>query len=329
MPPQLLDGCGRKIDYLRISVTDRCDLRCIYCMAEHMQFLPRQQVLTLEEIERIARLLVSQGIRKIRLTGGEPLVRPGIVGLCERIAALPGLRELVMTSNGSQLGKLAHPLAQAGVKRLNISLDTLDPRRFRSITRTGELGRVLRGLEVARSAGFAAIKLNTVVMHGRNADEVPALVDFAIAQGLDISFIEEMPLGEVGRSRAESYCSSAWVRERIAERYSLIDSAEQSGGPARYVRVSGHPDTRIGFISPISQHFCDTCNRVRMTAEGRLLLCLGHEDALDLRGLLRRYPSDDAPVLDAVRQALLGKPASHVFGGGDVQVVRFMNVSGG
>lgn len=329
MNTPLLDGHGRKIDYLRISVTDRCDLRCVYCMAEHMHFLPRQQVLSLEEIERVARLFVSQGVRKIRLTGGEPLVRPGIVGLCERIATLPGLHELVMTSNGSQLAKLAHPLAQAGVKRLNISLDTLDPKRFRAITRTGELDRVLRGIEAARSAGFAAIKLNTVVMHGRNSDEVPALVEFAIAHGLDISFIEEMPLGDVGRSRHESYCASTWVRERIAERHALIDSAEQSGGPARYVRVSGHPGTRIGFISPISQHFCDTCNRVRMTAEGRLLLCLGHEHALDLRGLLRRHPGDDAPVLEAIRQAVLRKPARHRFDSDEVQVLRFMNASGG
>lgn len=329
MTTQLLDGCGRKIDYLRISVTDRCDFRCIYCMAETMQFLPRQQVLTLEEIERSARLFVSQGVRKVRLTGGEPLVRPGIVGLCERIAAMPGLRELVMTTNGSQLLKLARPLADAGVKRLNISLDTLDPKRFRSITRTGELGRVLCGIDAARKAGFAAIKLNTVALHGRNSDEVPALVDFAIAHGLDISFIEEMPLGDVGRARDQTYCSSAWVRERIAERYSLIDSAEQSGGPARYVRISGHPDTRIGFISPISQHFCDTCNRVRMTAEGRLLLCLGHEHALDMRGLLRRYPGQDGPVLDAIRQALLRKPARHGFDRDDVQVLRFMNATGG
>ncbi|MCX2693009.1 GTP 3',8-cyclase MoaA [Pseudomonas sp. DCB_CB] len=327
MTTQLLDGCGRKIDYLRISVTDRCDLRCIYCMAETMQFLPRQQVLTGEEIERTARLFVSLGVRKIRLTGGEPLLRPGIVGLCERIAALPGLRELVMTSNGSQLLKLAQPLADAGVKRLNISLDTLDPERFRSITRTSELGRVLRGIDAARKAG-SAIKLNTVALHGRNADEVPALVDFAMANGLDISFIEEIPLGGVGRSRDQTYCSSAWVRERIAERYSLIDSAEQSGGPARYVRVSGHPETRIGFISPISEHFCDTCYRVRMTAEGRLLLCLGHEHSLDLRGLLRRYPGEDGPVLDAIRQALQRKPVRHEFGSEDVQVLRSMNTSG-
>ncbi|QFT22704.1 Cyclic pyranopterin monophosphate synthase 1 [Pseudomonas sp. THAF187a] len=329
MSSLLQDGFGRSIDYLRLSVTDRCDFRCVYCMAEDMTFLPRQQVLTLEELERTARIFVAQGVRKIRLTGGEPLVRPGVVGLCQRIAALPGLRELVMTSNGSQLHKLARPLAEAGVKRLNISLDSLRPERFRAITRTGELGQVLAGIEAAQAAGFANLKLNVVVMHGRNADEVTDLVDFALNRGLDISFIEEMPLGQVGRERGESYCSSDWVRERIAERYTLVDSAEQSGGPARYVRLQDFPDRRIGFISPHSHNFCATCNRVRVTVEGRLLLCLGHEHSLDLRGLLRRHPCDDAPVLAAIRQGLLRKPLRHEFDTGDVQILRFMNATGG
>ncbi|MAC99099.1 GTP 3',8-cyclase MoaA [Pseudomonas abyssi] len=325
----LHDGVGRSIDYLRLSVTDRCDFRCVYCMAEDMSFLPRQQVLTLEELERIARIFVAQGVRKIRLTGGEPLVRPGVVGLCERIAALPGLRELVMTTNGSQLGKLAQPLADAGVKRLNISLDSLQAERFAAITRSGRLGQVLAGIDAAREAGFERLKLNVVVMHGRNADEVPALVDFALGRGLDISFIEEMPLGQVGRERGESYCSSEWVRQRIAEHYSLIDSAEHSGGPARYVRVQGHAHSRIGFISPHSHNFCATCNRVRVTVEGRLLLCLGHENAIDLCSLLRRYPLADQPVLDAIHQALQHKPLRHEFTVGDVQVLRFMNATGG
>ena len=325
----LQDGVGRSIDYLRLSVTDRCDFRCVYCMAEDMSFLPRQQVLTLEELERIARIFVAQGVRKIRLTGGEPLVRPGVVGLCERIAALPGLRELVMTTNGSQLGKLAQPLAAAGVKRLHSGLDSLQAERFAAITRTGRLGQVLAGIDAAREAGFERLKLNVVVMHGRNADEVPALVDFALGRGLDISFIEEMPLGQVGRERGESYCSSEWVRQRIAEHYSLIDSAEHSGGPARYVRVQGHAHSRIGFISPHSHNFCATCNRVRVTVEGRLLLCLGHENAIDLRSLLRRYPLADQPVLDAIHQALQHKPLRHEFTVGDVQVLRFMNATGG
>ena len=233
MTTQLQDGFGRSIDYLRMSVTDRCDFRCVYCMAEDMTFLPRQQVLGLEELYRLAALFVRNGVKKIRLTGGEPLVRQGIVGLCEKIAALPGLRELVMTSNGSQLGKLARPLADAGVRRMNISLDSLQDDKFRAITRTGELSQVLAGIEAARQAGFARIKLNTVVMQGRNADEVVDLVDYAVSRGLDISFIEEMPLGEVGRSRGESFCSSDQVRALIGARYTLLDSPEQSGGPAR------------------------------------------------------------------------------------------------
>jgi cyclic pyranopterin phosphate synthase len=325
----LQDGFGRGIDYLRLSVTDRCDFRCIYCMAEDMIFLPRQQVLTLEELERVARLFVTNGVKKIRLTGGEPLVRPGVVGLCKRIAALPGLRELVMTTNGSQLVKLARPLADAGVKRLNISLDTLQSARFRAITRTGELAQVLAGIDAAQAAGFERIKLNAVVMHGRNADEVLDLVEFAAQRRLDISFIEEMPLGEVGRSRDESYCSSDWVRERIGERHSLLDSAEQSGGPARYVRLRDFPESRIGFISPHSHNFCASCNRVRMTTEGRLLLCLGHENSIDLRALMRRHPGNDEPVLAAIRSALLRKPLRHEFDIGDVQILRFMNATGG
>jgi cyclic pyranopterin phosphate synthase len=330
MDSLLQDGFGRSIDYLRLSVTDRCDFRCVYCMAEEMTFLPRQQVLSLEELHRLAALFVRNGVKKIRLTGGEPLVRQGIVGLCAQIAALPGLRELVMTSNGSQLAKLAQPLRDAGVRRLNISLDSLNPERFAAIPRTGDLAQVLTGIDAARAAGFARIRLNSVVMQGRNADEVLDLVDYVLQRGLDISFIEEMPLGQVGRSRGESYCSSDWVRERIAERYSLQASAEQSGGPARYVRLKDFPDSRIGFISPHSHNFCGTCNRVRLTVEGRLLLCLGHENAIDLRALLRRHPHSDAPLLQAIQAGLAHKPLRHEFSFGDeVQVLRFMNASGG
>lgn len=326
----LIDGLGRRIDYLRMSVTDRCDFRCVYCMAEDMVFLPRQQILGLEELARLARLFVSQGVRKIRLTGGEPLVRRGVVELCQEIAGQPGLRELVMTTNGSQLTRLARPLADAGVKRLNISLDSLDAARFKAITRTGDLSQVLAGVDVACDAGFDSVKLNVVVMKGRNADEVPDLVDYAVQRGLDISFIEEMPLGHVGRSRGESFCSSDEVRELISQRYNLIDSAENTGGPARYVRLEGHPGSRIGFISPHSHNFCSTCNRVRMTAEGRLLLCLGHENSIDMRALVRRHPTTDEPLLKALQAALQRKPARHEFASnGDVQVLRFMNASGG
>ncbi|MCM2319735.1 MAG: GTP 3',8-cyclase MoaA [Pseudomonas sp.] len=327
---RLLDGHGRKIDYLRLSVTDRCDFRCVYCMAEDMTFLPRQQVLGFEEIVRIARLFVGLGVKKIRLTGGEPLVRRGIVDLCRQIAALPGLRELVMTSNGSQLAKLAVPLAEAGVKRLNISLDSLDAAKFHAITRTGDIEQVLAGIEAARAAGFARIKLNSVIMKGRNDDEVAALVDFAVVRGLDISFIEEMPLGQVGRDRGEAFCSSDEVRALVAQRYNLFDSPEQSGGPARYVRLEGHPETRVGFISPHSHNFCSSCNRLRLTAEGRLLLCLGHENSLDLRGLVRRHPTEDRPLVEAIEAALLHKPLRHEFAvSGEVQVLRFMNATGG
>lgn len=327
---ELLDGLGRKIDYLRISVTDRCDFRCVYCMAEDMSFLPRQQVLTLEEIARVASIFTGLGVKKIRLTGGEPLVRRGIVELCEAIAGLPGLRELVMTTNGSQLGRMAKDLAGAGVRRLNISLDSLDPQRFHKLTRKGDLAQVLDGIEAARAAGFAAIKLNAVILKGRNEDEVVDLVEFALAKQLDISFIEEMPLGHVGRDRGEAYCSSDEVRARLQSRWRLLDSAESSGGPSRYMRLDGHPHTRVGFISPHSHNFCASCNRLRLTAEGRLLLCLGHENAIDLRGLLRRHPLDDAPVIEAIRAALQHKPARHEFASdGEVQLVRFMNATGG
>jgi len=330
MASALQDGFGRTIDYLRLSVTDRCDFRCVYCMAEDMRFLPRQQVLGLEELYRLARLFIGRGVRKIRLTGGEPLVRRGILDLCERIAALPGLRELVMTTNGSQLVRLARPLAEAGVKRLNISLDSLDAARFRAITRTGDLSRVLDGIEAARAAGFERIKLNAVVMQGRNADEVLELVDYAVARGLDISFIEEMPLGEVGRSRGEAFCSSDEVRARIASRYVLLDCAEQSGGPARYVRLPAHPGSRIGFISPHSHNFCGACNRVRVTAEGKLVLCLGHEGALDLKTLMRTHPGDSERLCQALVDALQLKPERHHFeADAQVQVVRFMSMTGG
>lgn len=325
----LRDGVGRTVDYLRLSVTDRCDLRCVYCMAEDMRFLPRRQLLDLDELYRLARLFVGRGVKKIRLTGGEPLLRPGIVGLCERIAALPGLDELVLTSNGSQLLKLAAPLAAAGVRRLNISLDSLDPQRFRAITRNGNLQRVLDGIDAARQAGFAGIKLNSVVMKGRNADEVLDLVDYAIGRGLDISFIEEMPLGDVGRSRGESFCSSDEVRALIEQRHALLDCDERSGGPARYLRLAAHPGTRLGFISPHSQNFCASCNRLRITAEGRLLLCLGHAESLDLRELLRGQ-IDDRALHAAIDRALLQKAVGHDFNlADDVQVLRFMNASGG
>lgn len=327
----LMDGYARKVDYLRMSVTDRCDFRCVYCMAEEMTFLPRQQILSLEEIHQVAERFVALGTRKIRLTGGEPLVRAGIVGLCARIAALPGLRELCMTSNGSQLGKLARPLFDAGVKRLNISLDSLDARRFRELTRSGDLDQVIAGIDAANAAGFTHTKLNCVVMRGRNDHEINDLIAFAIERGLDISFIEEMPLGIISEhSRAESFFSSEQVRERIAQRYTLLPSTESTQGPSCYWRLAEAPDIRVGFISPHSHNFCGTCNRVRLTVEGRLLLCLGNEHSADLKSVLRANPGQPQKLEKAIIDAMKLKPYRHDFQLNDeVQVVRFMNMTGG
>jgi cyclic pyranopterin phosphate synthase len=327
----LMDSFSRRVDYLRMSVTDRCDFRCVYCMAEDMEFLPRQQILSLEELYQLAQSFVALGTRKIRLTGGEPLVRQGVVDLCKRIAALPGLRELCMTTNGSQLGKLAAPLFDAGLKRLNISLDSLDPKRFRELTRTGDLAKVIEGIDAANAAGFQRTKLNCVVMKGRNDHEISDLVAFAIDRGLDISFIEEMPLGVISEhSRAEAFYSSAQVRERIAERYTLIDSAESTQGPSRYWRLAEAPHIRLGFISPHSHNFCGTCNRVRLTVEGRLLLCLGNEHSVDLKAVLRRYPGEPQRLERAIVESMKLKPYRHNFTLDDeVQVVRFMNMTGG
>lgn len=327
----LMDSFSRRVDYLRLSMTDRCDFRCVYCMAEDMEFLPRQQILTLEEIYQLAESFVTLGTRKIRLTGGEPLVRPGVVELCKRIAMLPGLRELCMTTNGSQLGKLAAPLFDAGLKRLNISLDSLDPVRFRELTRTGDLAKVIAGIDAANAAGFQRTKLNCVVMKDRNDHEINDLVAFAIDRGLDISFIEEMPLGVISEhSRAGAFYSSAQVRERIAERYTLIDSAESTQGPSRYWRLAEAPHIRLGFISPHSHNFCGTCNRVRLTVEGRLLLCLGNEHSVDLKAVLRRYPGDAKRLESAIIESMKLKPYRHNFElNDDVQVVRFMNMTGG
>ena len=326
----LIDGFGREISYLRISVTDRCDFRCVYCMAEDMQFLPRARILTLEEILRVASTFVSLGVSKIRLTGGEPLVRQNLPWLVERIAALPGLRELALTTNGSQLARLAAPLKSAGLSRINISLDSLDPERFRNITRTGRLQDVLAGIDAAQAAGFRRIKLNSVILRGRNDDEVLPLVAFCRERDLDLAFIEEMPLGHIDEhDRAATFVSSEEIRRRIGERYQLLSAADDTGGPSRYYRM---PDSkiRVGFISPHSHNFCASCNRVRVTAEGRLLLCLGNEHSVDLRDILRANPDDDAPLRQAVLEALPRKPERHYFQlDEEPSIVRFMNMTGG
>lgn len=326
---QLTDRFGRTVNYVRMSVTDRCDFRCVYCMAEEMTFLPRQQVLTLEEIARVARTFVSLGTEKIRLTGGEPLVRRDILALVEEIGGY-GLRDFAMTTNGSQLPQMAEALRRSGLHRLNISLDSLDSDKFRRITRTGRLSQVLDGIDAAREAGFQGIKLNTVVMKGRNDDEVPDLVEFARRKGIDITFIEEMPLGEITEhDRGEALCSSDEVRAIISRHHDLIPSTRDTGGPARYFRMPGS-DTRIGFISPHSHNFCATCNRVRVTVEGRLLLCLGNEHSVDLRRVLRGHPITDDKLRETLINAMDLKPERHHFSSnGDVQILRFMNMTGG
>jgi cyclic pyranopterin phosphate synthase len=299
-------------------------------MEPDQRFAPRDEVLTLEEIQQVAAAFVSLGARKIRLTGGEPLVRPGVVGLMQRITALSGLDELVITTNGSQLAALAGDIRAAGVKRINISLDSLDPERFRQITRKGDLAKVLLGIDAAIAAGFERIKLNAVILRGRNHDEVPSLVGYAVAKGINISFIEEMPLGVIGdHDRAEAFYSSDQIRQDLAAHFTLIPTTETTGGPARYYRIPGS-ETRVGFISPHSHNFCGDCNRVRVTTEGRLLLCLGQEHSLDLRATLRGHPEDSARLGQAIREAMQIKPKGHEF---DVQaqpiIFRHMNRTGG
>lgn len=326
----LIDGFNRQVTYVRLSVTDRCDFRCVYCMGEDMTFLPREKVLTLEEMALVAEAFAQLGVNKIRLTGGEPLVRRNVMQLIRHIGDLPQITDFAMTSNGSQLGRMADELRAAGLKRLNISLDSLDPDRFHQLTRKGDLRQVIAGIDAAVAAGFSGIKLNAVILKGRNDDEVLPLLEFAIGRGIDISFIEEMPLGEISEhERGETYCSSDEVRELIRQRYGLVPTTEKTDGPSRYFRIPGLT-TKVGFISPHSHNFCSSCNRVRVTAEGRLLLCLGNEHSVDLRAIIRRYPGDIEPVKQAIRDSMAIKPERHHFTtDGDVQVVRFMNMTGG
>ena len=325
----LTDRFGRTVNYVRLSVTDRCDFRCVYCMAEDMTFLPRPQVLTLEEIARVARTFMTLGTEKVRLAGGEPLVRRNILELVREIGGY-GLRDFAMTTNGSQLSTMAEPLRRAGLHRLNISLDSLDAARFRQITRTGDLSRVLEGIDAARQAGFRRIRLNSVIMKGRNDDEIPELIEFARRKQVDITFIEEMPLGEIQEhDRGLSLCTSDEVRAIIQRHHDLIPATEDSGGPARYYRM---PDShiRVGFISPHSHNFCASCNRVRVTVEGRLLLCLGNEHSVDLRPVLREHAEDDDRLRQAIIDAMDLKPERHHFSSrGEVQILRFMNMTGG
>ena len=306
----LIDRFGRRITYLRLSVTDRCNFRCLYCMDPGQSLLRHGALLTLEELHQVAEAFVDLGVRKIRLTGGEPLVRRGIPRLMQQITELPGLDELVVTTNGALLESMARPIREAGVRRVNISLDTLRPDRFHRITRSGDLAAVLRGIDAALAAGFERIKLNTVILKGRNHDEVLDLVSFAIAKGINISFIEEMPFGTIGdHDRAAAFYSGERVRAEIESHFALLPTTETSGGPARYFRIPGN-ETRVGFISPRSHDFCGDCNRVRVTAEGRLLLCLGRDHSLDLRNILRTQPGR---LRSAIRAAMRAKPRGHGF----------------
>ena len=312
-PVQLIDRFGRTVDYLRISITDRCDFRCVYCMAEDMTFLPRAQILTLEEIATLGKAFAELGVKKIRITGGEPLVRKGALELLQTLGQIESLHELVITTNGSQLETMATGLKAAGVKRINISLDTLDADKFKAITRTGDLQQVLRGIDAVKAAGFERIKINAVILKDRNHLEVCDLVQYAVDKGIDISFIEEMPLGVVAKhDRSEAYYSSALIKQDLANTFSLVASLEKTGGPSNYFKVAG-TQTRVGFISPHSDNFCSTCNRVRLTVEGRLLLCLGNEHSVDLKAVLRANPGNMTILKQAIVNAMLIKPEKHEF----------------
>jgi len=310
----MIDPFGRTVSYLRVSVTDRCDFRCVYCMAEDMTFLPKAEVLSLEELDRLCNAFIRHGVRKLRLTGGEPLVRRNILWLIEalgRRVAEGSLDELTLTTNGSQLAKYATQLKAAGVRRINVSLDTLDEHKFAAITRWGRLGQVLDGIAAAKDAGLK-VKLNTVALKGVNEDEFDRLVAWCGDEGHDLTFIEVMPMGEIGGdARLDQYLPLNQVRARLEERWTLAESDYRTGGPARYVTV-GETGGRLGFITPLTHNFCESCNRVRVTCTGTLYMCLGQEDAADLRAPLRASESD-APLDDAILAAIARKPKGHDF----------------
>jgi cyclic pyranopterin phosphate synthase len=329
----LADAFGRTISYLRLSVTDRCDCRCVYCMPERMQFLPKRDVLSLEELERLASAFVHLGVRKIRLTGGEPLVRRDVmtlIGSLSRHLGAGGLDELTLTTNGSQLARYARDLADCGVKRINVSLDTLDPQKYRAISRNGELPRVMAGLDAADAAGLK-VKLNTVALRGVNEDEVVSLVEWAHGRGYDLTFIEVMPLGGEGRERLDQHVPLTEIAVSLSRRLTLTPTVYQSGGPARYF-LARETGGRVGFITPLTQCFCDRCNRVRVACSGKLYLCLGHDDGVDLRAPLRQS-LDDEHLIETIRAAIARKPKGHDFAvgiaGARPAAGRAMSVTGG
>jgi cyclic pyranopterin phosphate synthase len=309
----MIDPFGRSITYLRVSLTDRCDFRCVYCMAEQSEFLPKAEVLTLEEIERVCAAFMRKGVERIRITGGEPLVRRGAIGLIERLGGWlggGGLKELTLSTNGGQLVRFARPLVAAGIKRINVSLDTRDPEKFRAITRWGDLSKVLAGIDAALEAGLK-VKINTVALKGVNEDELAELIVWAHGRSMDLTLIETMPMGGIDADRVEQYLPLSIVRAALAQRFTLVDTDYRSGGPARYVGVA-ETGGQLGFITPLTHNFCENCNRVRLTCTGTLFMCLGREDAADLRGPLRAS-ADDEMLDEAIAAAIARKPKGHDF----------------
>jgi cyclic pyranopterin phosphate synthase len=329
----MVDPFGRAISYLRVSVTDRCDLRCLYCMSEDMTFLPKADLLTLEELDRLCSTFIAKGVRKLRLTGGEPLVRRNVMSLVRSLSRhldSGALRELTLTTNGSQLARFAAELYDCGVRRINVSLDTLDPAKFRAITRWGDLDKVLGGIEAARAAGLK-VKINAVALKHMNEDEIPALMQWAHGNDMALTLIEVMPMGDIGAGRIDQYVPLSLLRARLAAQYTLTDLADDTGGPARYVRVA-ETGGKLGFITPMTHNFCESCNRVRITCTGTLHTCLGHEDASDLRRPLRAS-SDNRLISEAIDRAIGLKPKGHDFiidrRHNRPSVSRHMSVTGG
>ena len=329
----MIDPFGRTISYLRVSVTDRSDLRCFYCMAEDMTFLPKADLLTLEELDRLCSAFIARGVTKLRLTGGEPLVRRNVMSLVRSLSrhlTSGALRELTMTTNGTQLARFASELADCGIRRINVSLDTLDAAKFRAITRWGELDQVLAGIEAARAAGLA-VKINAVALKNLNEDEIPSLIEWAHGSGMALTLIEVMPMGEIGAGRIDQYVPLSLVRARLSKQFTLTDLHESTGGPARYVRV-GETGGTLGFITPMTHNFCESCNRVRITCTGTIHTCLGQEDASDLRKPLRASP-DDELLSQAIDRAIGTKPKGHDFiidrRHNRPSVSRHMSVTGG
>ena len=330
----MIDPFGRRISYLRVSVTDRCDLRCVYCMAEDMTFLPKAEVLTLEELDRLCGAFIGLGVEKIRLTGGEPLVRKNVISLVRSLGArlgAGGLKELTVTTNGTQLTRLADDLYAAGIRRINVSMDTLDPGVFKSVTRWGELDKTLDGIFAARSAGLA-VKINAVALKGVNEDEYDRMLAWCGEHGFDLTLIETMPLGEITGDRTDQYLPLSLVRSRLRQRWTLEETDYRTGGPARYftVRETGR---RIGFITPMTHNFCESCNRVRLTCTGTLYMCLGQEDAADLRRVLRDPAMGEAGLRAAIEAAIERKPKGHDFvidrRHNQPALARHMSVTGG